>query len=225
MLTEEKVLGIIFDNPTFDPTNLPKDKMHLFDTFIKYSKNQRMLLECDLLKSTRFDWYTLESSSIPSELKEQIFMYLNSHEEAIKKKWVGLYLWSDSPWSGKTTIMKFIMRELFMKWYSIYFESLITIKNKWKDEFDKEVGIPVSKKLKNVDILWIDDIGSEKISDWLLEQLKDIIDDRYNNKKTLMLTSNYSIDSLPLSPKLRDRIKWLCYPIRFPEKSFRIFWK
>ncbi|MDQ3273528.1 MAG: ATP-binding protein [Actinomycetota bacterium] len=40
------------------------------------------------------------------------------------------------------------------------------------------------------DLLYIDDLGRERVTDWWLEQLQRIVDDRCGNKKRLIVTAN-----------------------------------
>ncbi len=50
--------------------------------------------------------------------------------------------------------------------------------------------------IKNGDVLVIDDLGKEKLTEWKYEQLFDVIDHRYNNEKTTIITSNYLLSEL-----------------------------
>lgn len=53
-------------------------------------------------------------------------------------------------------------------------------------------------------ILFLDDVGAEKISDWVLETFYLIINKRYNDMLPIIFTSNYNIADL--SERLGDRI-------------------
>ena len=51
--------------------------------------------------------------------------------------------------------------------------------------------------LENVDLLLLDDIGAEKVSEWSRDEiLGTILQSRMNNYKTTFFTSNYTIDEL-----------------------------
>lgn len=50
--------------------------------------------------------------------------------------------------------------------------------------------------IRNRDVLIIDDLGKEKLTEWKYEQLFDIIDHRYGFEKTTIITSNYSLSDL-----------------------------
>lgn len=70
-------------------------------------------------------------------------------------------------------------------------------------------------KLANIDFLFIDDIGTERVQSkdgdlWLQEKIYDILNKRYNMKKPTIFTSNYSLSELiserGLMQKTVDRI-------------------
>lgn len=53
-------------------------------------------------------------------------------------------------------------------------------------------------------VLLIDDLGAEKITDWVLETFYTLINTRYENKRTTILTSNYNVEEI--AARLGDRI-------------------
>ncbi len=52
------------------------------------------------------------------------------------------------------------------------------------------------ERLTSVDLLHIDDLGAEKQSDWVLEQLYSIVDERYGAMRSMIVTSNLAYDDL-----------------------------
>ena len=70
--------------------------------------------------------------------------------------------------------------------------------NRSKDSED-----PV-EKAKTAMVLIIDDLGAEKMSEWVETQLGEIIDYRYAEMKPMIFTSNLSIDKL--AERVGDRI-------------------
>lgn len=53
-------------------------------------------------------------------------------------------------------------------------------------------------------LLILDDLGCEKITDWVLEKFYEIINTRYNHVRPVIITSNHSIPEL--AEKVGDRI-------------------
>lgn len=64
----------------------------------------------------------------------------------------------------------------------------------------------------HVDVLVLDDLGSEKPTDWVREQLFMLIDERYGAKRPTIFTSNLSLKelALTLSERIADRILEMC---------------
>lgn len=52
------------------------------------------------------------------------------------------------------------------------------------------------RSLENVDLLIMDNLGSERFSAWGLEQLERVIDARYMGKKLTIVTTNYGLKTL-----------------------------
>ena len=48
-------------------------------------------------------------------------------------------------------------------------------------------------RLTSVDLLHIDDLGAEKRSDWVLEQLYAIVDERYATNRSIIVTTNMEV--------------------------------
>lgn len=103
---------------------------------------------------------------------------------------------------GKTFIASCIANELIKNDIPVIFGTLIQlldcIKNTYKDEeiSDKEYIYLYS----NVDLLIIDDLGKEKTTEWVLEKLFLIVNNRYNNYLPIVITTNYNRN------QLRERI-------------------
>ena len=82
------------------------------------------------------------------------------------------------------------------------------------------------RRLVNVQLLIIDDLGAERNSAFALEQVYAVVDGRYQAEKPLIVTTNLSLTELqnPSSLELGriyDRILELCVPIRFSIPSRR----
>lgn len=113
----------------------------------------------------------------------------------LSKNMEGLYLHGNFG-SGKTYLLSALIHELEVKknvsTEIIYFEDMLrTLKEDW-DLFSDKI-----KWYSNVDILMIDDIGAEKMSEWARDEvLAPILQSRMNNGKTTFFTSNFTITEL-----------------------------
>lgn len=127
----------------------------------------------------------------------------------ISKNMKGLYLHGNFG-CGKTFLISCLLNELKIKKNVrieiVYFpEALRTLKDDWDLFADKMFNY------QNVDILLIDDIGAEKVTDWGRDEvLGTILQSRMNDKLPTFFTSNLDINQLEehLSGKnLSDGIK------------------
>lgn len=92
-----------------------------------------------------------------------------------------------------------------------------------KKSFDGE-GARESEVLdiyKRVDLLIIDDLGKEQCSDWSMSTLYSILNDRYEDMKPTIVTTNYNADNLAraLTPRGFDDTKIVAIISRLRETS------
>jgi DNA replication protein DnaC len=80
--------------------------------------------------------------------------------------------------------------------------------------------------LNTARLLIIDDLGTERNTDYALEKVYNIIDSRVREDKPLILTTNLTLKELAEPPDIRygriyDRIFEVCYPVQVTGLSFR----
>lgn len=118
--------------------------------------------------------------------------FLDNYE--INGNFKGLYLHGNFG-SGKTYLIAALFNELKKKRVRseiVYFPELL---RDLKSNFD-ELGDTLSY-LEDVDLLLIDDIGAEKVTEWSRDEiLGTILQKRMNNYKTTFFTSNLNIEEL-----------------------------
>ena len=83
---------------------------------------------------------------------------------------------------------------------------LLNIRGAFKSETTEEIAL--IKKYVNPEILVMDDLGTEKTTDWVTQTLYVIINARYEEEKQTIITSNYSLDEIRknLNDKIASRI-------------------
>lgn len=115
-------------------------------------------------------------------------------EYDINKKCKGLYLHGNFG-CGKTYLISALFNELKKKNIDteiVYYPELLS---SLKEDFDNYGN--TMNYLKEVDILLIDDIGAEKVTEWSRDEiLGTILQSRMNNYKTTFFTSNLNIEEL-----------------------------
>ena len=52
------------------------------------------------------------------------------------------------------------------------------------------------RRLSAVDLLHLEDLGAEKQTDWVLEQLYSLINERYEDERSIVATTNLGYDEL-----------------------------
>jgi len=62
------------------------------------------------------------------------------------------------------------------------------------------------RRLTSVDLLYIDDLGAERHTDWVVEQLYALVNERYENQRSMLVTSNARRDVEEGRAQLEDQI-------------------
>lgn len=78
-------------------------------------------------------------------------------------------------------------------------------------------------RMKNVELLVIDDIGIRDLTDAFKNELYDVIDTRCTEDRATIYTSNYPINSMGdiLGDRIVSRIEGQCYPVGFKGEDHR----
>ena len=68
------------------------------------------------------------------------------------------------------------------------------------------------ERLTSVDLLHIDDLGAEKRSDWVLEQLYALVNERYEAQRSVLITTNLPHDELEeqIGSRTVSRLNQIC---------------
>jgi DNA replication protein DnaC len=111
----------------------------------------------------------------------------------------GLWLFGDTG-TGKTTLAMLISKAALEAGRSVAIYSLPKLLARIRRTYDAEPGgdsyLGFFERLTSVDLLHIDDLGAEKRSDWVLEQLYALINERYETQRAVLITTNLPHDDL-----------------------------
>jgi DNA replication protein DnaC len=109
----------------------------------------------------------------------------------------GLWLMGDTG-TGKTTLAMLIAKMALAagKTVAIYFTpNLLTqIRKTYQASESEDAYDAFFSRLTSVDLLYIDDLGSERRTDWVVEQLYALVNERYDNQRSMLVTSNAEND-------------------------------
>lgn len=99
---------------------------------------------------------------------------------------------------GKTYLASCIANEIIKNGKSVIFGTLIQLLDFIRDSYsDSEVSDKDYLNLySSVDLLVIDDLEKEKPTEWVLEKLFLIVNNRYNNYLPIIITTNYNRNQL-----------------------------
>jgi DNA replication protein DnaC len=105
----------------------------------------------------------------------------------------GLWLEGDVG-TGKTTLAMLVSKKAIEAGHSVAIYSLPKLLARIRRTYEGEAGelsyMEFFRRLTAVDLLHIDDLGAEKSSDWVLEQLYSIVDERYSTNRSIVVTTN-----------------------------------
>ena len=111
----------------------------------------------------------------------------------------GLWLMGDVG-TGKTTLAMLVSKAAAEAGHSVAIYSLPRLLARIRRTYDSLPGedsyLQFFERLTSVDLLHIDDLGAEKRSDWVLEQLYALIDERYQSQRSVVVTTNLTQDNL-----------------------------
>lgn len=145
----------------------------------------------------------------------------------------GIYLYGPSG-TGKTHLTACICNELINNFHQCLFTNFFEISKMIRATFNRKNSDAetVIKKICEIDFLFIDDLGTELLKkngedSWLQEQVFDIINKRYNNKKPTIFSSNHSLGELiserGMMQKTVERIMEMSTAIiKVDGKSYRV---
>ncbi|HYP55625.1 MAG TPA: ATP-binding protein [Solirubrobacterales bacterium] len=111
----------------------------------------------------------------------------------------GLWLFGDTG-TGKTTLAMLVSKQALEEGHSVAIYSLPKLLARIRRTYDDEPGGDAYHtffdRLTAVDLLHIDDFGAEKKSDWVLEQLYAIVNERYEAERAVVMTTNLAMEEL-----------------------------
>ena len=173
------------------------DRIEFYYKPCKYMKEEINKSENKKTRNSELDTVSFKKdvdrfSNVREELIRWVTKFINNYDNIKKNK--GLYLHGNFG-CGKTYIISAMFNELKKKGYRteiVYFPTLLRDLKADFDELDTTINY-----LENVDLLLIDDIGAEKVTEWSRDEiLGTILQTRMNDYKATFFTSNYTIDEL-----------------------------
>jgi DNA replication protein DnaC len=111
----------------------------------------------------------------------------------------GLWLMGDVG-TGKTTLAMLVSKAALSRGHTVAIYSVPSLLARIRETYDTPTG-PESymgffRQLVDVDLLHLDDLGAERQTDWVLEQLYSLVNQRYEEERSIVLTTNVPVEEL-----------------------------
>jgi DNA replication protein DnaC len=110
----------------------------------------------------------------------------------------GLWFFGDVG-TGKTSLAMLVSKAALEAGRSVAIYSVPRLLADIKDTYEDDSGrsyTDLFDRLCQVDVLHLDDLGAEKRTEWVLEQLYSIVNERWQNERSIVVTSNLGVDEL-----------------------------
>jgi DNA replication protein DnaC len=104
----------------------------------------------------------------------------------------GRGLWFMGPvGTGKTTLAMLVSKAALRAGRSVAIYSLPRLLNEIRDTHRAERShVDLLDRLTSIDLLHIDDVGAQRTTDWVLEELYSIVNGRYEDQRSVVITTN-----------------------------------
>ncbi len=117
--------------------------------------------------------------------------------------------------TGKTTLAMLVSAHALEAGRSVAIYSLPRLLAQIRTTFDDDRGnsyVDLLDRLTAVDLLHIDDVGAEKTSPWVLEQLYAIVNARYEDERSVIITTNLEREDLAeqINARTVSRLEEMC---------------
>ena len=139
----------------------------------------------------------------PRRVVDEVWKFSENIEENLDR---GRGLWFMGPvGTGKTTLAMLVSKAALNAGRSVAIYSLPRLLNEIRDTHRAERShIDLLDRLTSADLLHIDDIGAERTNDWVLEELYSIVNGRYEDQRSVVITTNI-MDREALCEQITER--------------------
>ena len=117
--------------------------------------------------------------------------------------------------TGKTTLAMLVSRAALDAGRSVAIYSLPRLLAEIRATFEDDTEgsyVDFLDRLAAVDLLHVDDVGAERSSEWVLEQLYAIVNARYEEERSVVITTNLERDELAgqINERTVSRLEEMC---------------
>lgn len=198
MVEEVKlILGDVMPPSKISTEELSKDSQKGMAAFHMHRIDQRLKSACIPKRYIHCTFSEIENRGIPAEVRasfETAKKYAAGFEER-KAEGVGI-LFSGSPGRLKTTfavaVALHVIHELDAAAYFVSMPELLSTMNAMAKSSEKEKLAKLENKIKEAELLILDDFGAEYAAPWLMAEVDMMLSYRYNEMRPTIITTNLS---------------------------------
>jgi DNA replication protein DnaC len=132
---------------------------------------------------------------LPAPVLAEVRRYVRDLERNLDE---GRGIWFvGDPGTGKTAAAMLVSKLAIEAGRSVAVYSTPRLLNVVREAIDTEAGVlGLLEQLGTVDLLHLDDLGAERQTEWVLEQLYSIVNTRYEDQRSVVVTTNLQPDAL-----------------------------
>jgi len=131
--------------------------------------------------------------------------------------------------TGKTSLAMLVSRAAIAASHTVAIYSTPRLLARIRRTFEAQAGedtyLDFFDRLTSVDLLHLDDLGAENRTEWVIEQLYAIVDERYQSQRSVVVTTNLGYDELAeqIGERTVSRLVEICGdPINLGEVDLRL---
>lgn len=128
--------------------------------------------------------------------------------------------------SGKTHLAAAITHELLGRGVEVIFQSVPDLLLRIRGTFSRNSEVTeeqIIRRLTEIELLVLDDLGAEKMTDWTETTMYNLIDQRYRHERPIIITTNLNLNEIGdrIGPRTMDRLAESYVSVRLKTNSYR----
>lgn len=181
-------------------------------------------LKIDGIADTEYLKWTFDVDNDPESKTSQAARRYAAKWQEMREKNIGILFYGDVG-TGKTFLAACIANALIDNAIPVLMTNIPLLISAMQKDFEANKA-SILRRIANIPLLILDDIGVERDTGYGYEKLQEIIDTRYRSGKPLIVTTNLSPQELQNPTDIRykrvyDRILEMCHPILVNGMSHR----